>query len=75
MIEGNEDESEEFMNVKVGNTNGNMSENNKIEEYGLSLNALDDNYAHNIIKIKEIYQEKELTILISNGRTYNFIDE
>jgi hypothetical protein len=76
MIEGNEDECEEFMDAEVGNTTGNIEKNSKIEEYSLSLNVLADNYAHhNTIKIIGSYQKKELIVLIDSGSTHNFVDE
>jgi len=46
-----------------------------IKEYGLSLNALVESYAHNTIRIRESYLGKKLVILIVSGSTHNFIDE
>jgi len=75
MIEGVDEESEEFMDVKIENTNGNIIKDKKVEKYGLLLNALVDIYAHNTIRIKESYQGKEFVILIDSGSTHNFINE
>jgi len=38
------------------------------------FNVLADNYAHNTIRIKVCYQEKNLVVLINIGSTHNFID-
>ena len=45
-----------------------------VKEYRLSLNALGESYAHNAIRIKRSYQEKNMIILINNGSTRNVID-
>ena len=72
MIEGREEE--EFMDAAIGNNSTEMAPDSKIEEYGLSLNALADNYAHNTIRIKGSYQGRDLIILIDSGSTHSFID-
>ena len=53
MIEGHEEE--EFLDVATENIIEELTPDNKIEEYGLSLNALVDNYAHNTIRIGGSY--------------------
>jgi hypothetical protein len=53
MIEGREEK--EFMDAATGNNSTEMAPDSKIEEYGLSLNALADNYAHNTIQIRGSY--------------------
>ena len=73
MIEGHEEE--EFLDVATENITKELTPDNKIEEYGLSLNALADNYANNTIRIRCSYQGKELVILIDSGSTHSFIDE
>jgi hypothetical protein len=55
MIEGVDEEGKEFMDVKIENNNGNIMKDKKVEQYGLSLNALVDIYAHNTIRIKGSY--------------------
>jgi len=72
MIEGQEEE--EFMDAAIGNNSKEMAPDSKIEEYGLSLNALVDNYAHNTIQIRGSYQGRDLIILINSGSTHSFID-
>lgn len=74
MIEGNEDEDEEFRDAKIGNNNESITKNNKIE-FNLSLNVFIDSYAHNTIRIRESWQIKELIIVIDSESTYNFIDK
>ena len=53
MIEGHEEEK--FLDVATENIIEELTPDNKIEEYGLSLNALVDNYAHNTIRIGGSY--------------------
>jgi hypothetical protein len=53
MIEGHEEE--EFLDVATENITEELTPDNKIEEYGLSLTALVDNYAHNTIRIGGSY--------------------
>jgi len=72
MIEGREEE--EFMDATTGNNSTEMAPDSKIEEYGLSLNALADNYAHNTIQIRGSYQDRDLIILIDSGSTHSFMD-
>jgi hypothetical protein len=72
MIEGQEEE--EFMDAATGNNSAELAPDSKIEEYGLSLNALADNYAHNTIRIRGSYQGRDLIILIDSGSTHSFID-
>lgn len=52
MIEGNEEEA--FLDVEIKNTSEKLATYKKIEEYGISLNALANNYAHNTIRIIDI---------------------
>jgi hypothetical protein len=76
MIEGVDEEGKEFMDVKIENNNGNIMKDKKVEQYGLSLNALVDIYAHNTIRIKGSYQGKELVIILIDSRsTHSFINE
>ena len=43
-------------------------------EYGLSLNALVESYAHNTIRIKENCHGRSLIVLINSESTHSFID-
>ena len=72
MMEGQEEE--EFMDATSGNNSTDIAPDSKIEEYGLSLNALADNYAHNTIRIRGSYQSRDLIILIDSGSTHSFLD-
>jgi hypothetical protein len=72
MIEGREEE--EFMDAATRNNSTEMAPDSKIEEYGLSLNALADNYAHNTKQIRGSYQGRDLIILIDSGSTHSFMD-
>jgi len=72
MIEGHEEE--EFMDAAIENNVTELALDNKIKEYGLSLKALADNYAHTTIRIRGSYQGKELIILIESGSTHSFIN-
>jgi len=47
----------------------NMGEESKIEEYGLSLNALVESYAHNTKRIKGSCQGRDIVISIDSGST------
>jgi hypothetical protein len=46
-----------------------MGEESKIEEYGLSLNALVESYAHNTKRIKGSCQGRDIVISIDSGST------
>lgn len=74
MIKRWEKKNEEFVNVAGGYNNRIIVEDDKIKEYGLSLNALVDSYTNNTIMIKYSYQGRNITILIDNGSTHGFID-
>jgi hypothetical protein len=74
MIKRWEKKNEEFVNVAEGYNNRIIVEDDKIKEYGLSLNALVDSYTNNTIMIKYSYQGRNITILIDNGSTHGFID-
>jgi UDP-N-acetylmuramate-alanine ligase len=50
-------------------------EEDHIEEYDFSLNALEESYAHHTIRIKKSYYGRDLVILIDNESMHNFIDE
>jgi len=75
IIEGNEDEDEEFWDAKIRNNNESITKNHKIEEFDLSLNTFVDSYAYNTIRITRSCQRKELIILIDSESIYSFIDE
>jgi len=47
----------------------NMGEESKIEEYGLSSNALVESYAHNTKRIKGSCQGRDIVISIDSGST------
>ena len=51
IINGEEEEGEQFLEVKKGDNNVIMVEKEQVEEYRLSLNALADSQAHNTIRI------------------------
>jgi hypothetical protein len=74
MIKRWEKKNEEFVNVAGGYNNRIIVEDDKIKEYGLSLNALVDSYTNNTIMIKYSCQGRNITILIDNGSTHGFID-
>lgn len=74
MIKRWEKKNEEFVNVAEGYNNRIIVEDDKIKEYGLSLNALVDSYTNNTIMIKYSCQGRNITILIDNGSTHGFID-
>ena len=46
-----------------------------LKKNGFSLNALEESYAHNTIRIKRSYYGRDLVILIDNESMHNFIDE
>lgn len=52
MIEGNKEEVEGTFDEGEENVNGNNIENGRAKEFGPSLNAVFDNYAHITICIK-----------------------
>ena len=62
------------MDATTGNNSIDITPDSKIKEYGLSLNALANNYAHNTIRIRGSYQGRDLIILIESGSTYNFLN-
>jgi hypothetical protein len=74
MIKRWEKKNEEFVNIAGGYNNRIIVEDDKIKEYGLSLNALVDSYTNNTIMIKYSCQGRNITILIDNGSTHGFID-
>ena len=74
MIKRWEKKNEEFVNVAGGYNNRIIVEDDKIKEYGLSLNALVDSYTNNTIMIKYSCQGRNITILIDNSSTHGFID-
>jgi hypothetical protein len=74
MIKRWEKKNEEFVNVAGGYNNRIIVEDDKIKEYGLSLNALVDSYTNNTIMIKYSCQGRNISILIDNGSTHGFID-
>lgn len=74
MIKRWKKKNEKFVNVAGGYNNRIIVEDDKIKEYGLSLNALVDSYTNNIIMIKYFCQGRNITIVIDNGSTHGFID-
>jgi hypothetical protein len=74
MIKRWEKKNEEFVNVAGGYNNRIIVEDDKIKEYGLSLNTLVDSYTNNTIMIKYSCQGRNISILIDNGSTHGFID-
>ena len=74
MIKRWEKKNEEFVNIAGGYNNRIIVEDDKIKEYGLSLNALVDSYTNNTIMIKYSCQGRNISILIDNGSTHGFID-
>jgi hypothetical protein len=55
MIEGNKNVKEGSLYDEVKNVIEDTIENRKVEEFGLSLNALADIYAYNTIRIRGSY--------------------
>jgi hypothetical protein len=55
MIEGNKNVKEWSLYDEVKNVIEDTIENRKVEEFGLSLNALADIYAYNTIRIRGSY--------------------
>jgi hypothetical protein len=75
MMNGVDEKNDEFLEVEEGDSNKMITGEDQIDEYGLSLNALAENYAHNTIKIKENCQNKNLIIIIDSVSAHSFIDE
>ena len=72
MINGEEEEGEQFLEVKGGDNNVIMVEKERVEEYRLSINTLADSQARNTIRIGG--NCRDLIILIDSGSTHRFID-
>jgi hypothetical protein len=62
-------EGKDFLKVKEVDNKEIMAEEDPMDEYVLSLNALTKSYNHNTIKVKGNYQNKNLIIFIDNGST------
>jgi len=75
IINGANEEGDEFLEVKKGNGNEIIANKHQKDEYDLSLNTFVDSCAHNTIRIKKNYQNKNLLILVDNNSTRNFIDK
>jgi hypothetical protein len=75
MIEGVEGEEDEGMREFGDNVQGVDKENDQVDEYGMSLNALADSDTYNTIRIKGNCQGQNLVILIDSGSTYSFINK
>lgn len=56
--EGIENDREGFVDVDEGIKNGAPAEEGKIDEYGMSLNALAETCAHNKIRIRELPRKR-----------------
>jgi len=70
LIEGNEEEDDEIVESLEGSNKEIDAED--IEEYGQSLNELEESYAHNTIRI---YLGRDLVIFIYGESTHSFINE
>lgn len=73
LIIGNDKKEDEFVEARIGSNNEINVED--IEEYGLSLNVMAENYAHNTIRIKGSYIGRNLVILFDNKSTRSFINK
>lgn len=73
MIEGNEEEDDEIVESLEGSNKEIDAED--IEEYGQSLNELEESYAHNTIRIRGSYLGRDLVIFIDGESTHSFINE
>ena len=65
------EEGKEFLEVEEGGNKDIMAEQDPMDEYVLSLNALTKSYNHNTIKVKGNYQNKKLIFFIENGSTHS----
>jgi hypothetical protein len=74
-MNGANEEGDEFLEVKKGNGNEIIANKHQKDEYDLSLNTFVDSCAHNTIRIKKNYQNKNLLILVDNNSTRNFRDK
>lgn len=74
-MNGANEEGDEFLEVKEGNGNEIIANEHQEDEYDLSLNTFVDSCAHNTIRIKKNYQNKNLLILVDNNSTRNFRDK
>lgn len=52
MMNGVDEEGGQFLKVEEGDNNEMVANEEQVDEYGLSLNALAKSYAHNTIRIK-----------------------
>jgi len=60
MMNDVDEENDEFLEVEKEDNNEMIAGEDQIDEYEFLLNALDESYAHNTIRIKENYQNKNL---------------